>query len=93
MPLPAATAAISLFRTVLSGAGTVLSRGGSGAVKAFKHTGGGILAKAKTALGAGGTGLARGYAQLPVATQAALKNTGLVAGGVAAGALIARREA
>jgi hypothetical protein len=92
MALPIATAAVSLFRTVLSGAGTVLSRGGSGAVKAFKHTGGGILAKAKTALGAGGTGLARGYAQLPAATQAALRNTGIAAGGLAAGVAIARRD-
>ena len=92
MALPlAAAAASTLFRTVVSGAGTVLTRGGSAAIKAFKHTNGGALAKAKTALTAGGKGLGRSFTQLPAATQTALKNTGLVAGGVAVGHAISNR--
>jgi hypothetical protein len=91
MALPIAAAAASTFvRTVASGAGTMLARGGGAAIKALQHTGGGELAK--TALTAAGKGMARSFHQLPAATQTALRQTALVAAGATVGHAIADRR-
>lgn len=96
MALPAVGVAFkALFagaKTGLSAGGALAKRGGSAVVSSFRHTNGGAFARAKTALGAGAKGVTRGYAQMAPATQTALRNTGLAAGGLAAGhALLSNR--